>query len=539
MGIGIIARFLNTANNTLDIVFPWVAIVGIIWAGIRLLIKDKKKHTEKKNEKSAKIKNAEWETIAKVLRLYLICLWLPVQIYKLTGSEWLPALIYKLTGSEWVSSSFKWVVLFLGDALVFIILLITLIILFIIYPTSKRYGERRGLYSSLGHVSILFLGLFLGRWLGIFLFSMPLLFVYYFTLYQFAIAIIPTKKPDGKLALLDKNNEKRQQFAALVSYMWGIQYPAFVVADEWGREWPMRIQGSLFKKFGSPGIILTHAHQVAGITAGTEFSRIEGPGSIFISRFERILEIVDLRRQVRNSWIDFITKDGIPCKAKLFMVFKVNDSSPDQSEGSFPYSRKWVRRLLRLLGVTRTGADDKTAVRWDERVVKLIEQAARQTLSQRTLNELWQPKDRNSNTFVEIGEETKSLLQKRLEEQGVIVFTARTVDFQFSEKQQDDSIIGQQLATWKSSWERQATQTLAEGEAEANRLQEEARAYAQSMLLKALAEGIQQVTPEMSRYVIAIRYISAIQELMKTREITENLGKETPTLLENIKQQIS
>jgi regulator of protease activity HflC (stomatin/prohibitin superfamily) len=428
----------------------------------------------------------------------------------------------------WIPTWPRWIALFL-------------LVGALIYSESYRFGEQRGLYSGLGQLSIIFLGWLLGRWTGIIFFSAPLLLVYYLMLYQFAMVIVPANNPESNFVLFDKNNEKWQRFLAFIWYTWGMQYPMNVVADDWGREIPMRIKGNPFRQNGVPGIILTRAHQVAGITAGTEFSRIAGPGVIFTGRFERPLEIIDLRRQVRNSWIESVTKDGIPFKAKLFMVFKVNASSPDYNNGSFPYSIKWTRRLIKLFGVSQTTPSDKTAVRWDERVVKLIEQAARQTLSQRTLNELWQPKDRNSNTFVEIGDETISLLQqKRLEEQGVSVFTARAVDFQFPEEQQDDSsIIGQQLATWKSSWESRATQMLAEGKAEANRLQEEARAYAQSVLLRALAEGIRQTTPEISRYVIAIRFVGAIQELMKKElAVAEKLGTEVTERLEIAKQQI-
>ncbi|KAF0107365.1 MAG: hypothetical protein FD146_1843 [Anaerolineaceae bacterium] len=409
----------------------------------------------------------------------------------------------------------------------------------VVYFMSYRFGERRGLYSGLGQLSIVFLGWLLGRWVGIIFFSMPLLLAYYLILYEFAMAVIPANNPESELVLFDKTNEKWQRFLALVWYTWGIQFPMLVIADDWGREISMQIPGSPFRQYGIPGIIFTRAHQVVGITAGVEFSRIEGPGIVFTRRFERPLEVVDLRRQVRNSWIDAVTKDGIPFKAKLFMVFKVNGSSPD-NEGGFSYSSKWIRRLLMLLGVAQTSPDNKMVVRWDERVVKQIEQAAQQTLSRRTLNELWQPQNRDkySSTYVEIGEEIKLILQKRLEEQGVVVFTSRMVDFKFSEEK-EDTITSQQLATWQSSWARQADQTLSEGEAEAERLQAEARAYAQAILLRALADGIGQTTPEMSRYVVAIRFVSAIQELMKKQpEIAENLGTEMTARLENIKQRI-
>jgi regulator of protease activity HflC (stomatin/prohibitin superfamily) len=426
----------------------------------------------------------------------------------------------------WIPTWPRWIALFL-------------LVCGISYFLSNKFGEGRGVFSGLEQLGIIFLGWLLGRWIGIIFFSAPLLLVYYLMLYQFAVVIIPANNPESQLILFDKNNEKWQRFLAFIWYTWGIQHPMNVVVDEAGREISMRIKGNPFRQYGIPGILLTHTHQVAGITAGTEFSRVEGPGLIFTKRFERPLEIVDLRRQVRTSWIDAVTKDGIPFKAKLFMVFQVNNSSPDHTEGSFPYSTKWVRRLLKLLGVMQTQPNNKTNIRWDERVVKQIEQAAQQTLSQRTVNELWQPQNpKHDSTFFEIGEDIKSILQKRLEEYGIIVFTSRMPDFKFSEDK-DDDISSQQLKTWQSSWARQADQTLAEGEAEAKRLQEEARAYAQSILLKALAEGIKQTTPEISRYVIAIRFVNAIQELMKKEpEVAETVGTEVTSRLENIKQRI-
>jgi regulator of protease activity HflC (stomatin/prohibitin superfamily) len=428
----------------------------------------------------------------------------------------------------WIPTWPRWIVLFLTVGS-------------LAYYLSSRYGEGRGVYSGLGQFGIIFLGWLLGRWTGIIFFSAPLLIVYYLMLYRFAIVIIPANNPENDLVLFDKNNEKWLRFLAFTWYTWGIQHPMNVVVDDAGREIAMRIKGSPFPEYGMPGIILTRSHQVVGITAGTEFSRIEGPGVVFTRRFERLLGIVDLRKQIRTAWIDAVTKDGVPFRAKLFMVFKVNDSSPDHIDGSFPYSKKWIRRLLKLLGVVQNQSNDKTNLSWDERVVKIIEQTAQQVLSQRTVNELWQPQNSAAynSAFVEIGEEIKSILQKRMEDQGVIVFTSRMPDFKFSEEK-EDAISSQQLTTWRSSWARQADQTIAEGEAEANRLEEEARAYAQSVLLKAFAEGIKHTTPEMSRYVIAIRFISAIQELMKKHpDVAENLGPEVIDRFENIKQRIT
>jgi regulator of protease activity HflC (stomatin/prohibitin superfamily) len=404
------------------------------------------------------------------------------------------------------------------------------------YFWSKRNGEKRGLYSSIWYSSVLVLGWIFGKWTGLIFFSAPLLIIYYVWLYWMATVIMPANNPDSKLVLFDKNNEKWQRFLLFLHYTWGIHYPMIVAEDEWGKEIATRIPGSPFQPRGAPGVILTRPHQVVGITSGTEFSRVEGPGLVLSRRFERPLEIVDLRRQVRISWVDALTKDGIQFKARLFMVFQVNVSSPDHTEGSFPYSKKWVRRLLKLAGVNP--ADQKTNIAWDKMVVQQIEQTAQQIISTRTLNELWQTQDsaKFPSAFVEIGDQIKTAVQSKLADRGITIYTTRMPFFKFSEEK-EDSISDQQLKTWKSYWARQANETMAEGEAEAARLQDEAHAYAQSILLRALADGIKQTTPEISRYVIAIRFISAIQELMKRDpSLAEKVGSEKDSQFESIKQ---
>jgi len=65
-----------------------------------------------------------------------------------------------------------------------------------------------------------------------------------------------------------------------------------------------------------------------------------------------------------------------------------------------------------------------------------------------------------------------------------LVLVARVVNFRFpSEKGQLDRISEQQIATWGSEWERKRTNILADAQAESERSQQEARAYAESLLL--------------------------------------------------------
>ena len=107
-------------------------------------------------------------------------------------------------------------------------------------------------------------------------FSLPILAVYYNTLYYLAHAIVPASDPE-------KKEEKKQRFHVFFWYTWGLQHPLQVVSsdDRSGRTVETRIRGNMFSNTGKPGIIWLKSHQAAALTAGINFSRVEGPRVVF------------------------------------------------------------------------------------------------------------------------------------------------------------------------------------------------------------------------------------------------------------------
>jgi hypothetical protein len=101
----------------------------------------------------------------------------------------------------------------------------------------------------------------------------------------------------------------------------------------------------------------------------------------------------------------------------------------------------------------------------------------------------------------------------------VHLLTARVVNFRFSDQTEKeiDSISQQQIESWKSVWERKREELLARSEAEAARMQQEAWAYAQSLLLTSIAEGferVKQLHPDLPSSAIALLFLSAIQDYL-------------------------
>lgn len=424
--------------------------------------------------------------------------------------------------------------------------------------TYKNSGTR-GIFSSLGHLAIVVLGWLVGKWAGIILISFPLLVFYYYLLFHIAMVVVPVATPESW-------RERWQRFKFFLWYRWGFQYPVWVVTDPSGREIEQRISGSFGKLF-APGLVLARSHQVVGLTSGITFSGIREPGVVFTRAFERPFGVVDLRTQLRTSWIEVVSSDGIPYKVLLFTAFAADKErwnldfyhralrkddlykawkEPDFNKGSYPFSKPRLRALFSTVGVNTSPVSGQKVAFWDERVLYQIEQATREILSQKRLDELWLSQNDRAdvNATDEIARAINEKCSFLLQERGVRLYTSRIVNFEFSVKESpdqkgisdvdfrnmqgrtgdsdgktDDSIVQQQqIKVWRADWQREAAQTRAQGEAEAELLKQEARAYAYATLLTAVAEGMQktrQLNPDLLPRVIAMRFIGALDELVK------------------------
>ena len=426
------------------------------------------------------------------------------------------------------------------------------------------------------------LGWLIAKWWGILLISLPILIFYYYVLFHLALVVVPVSDPDNM-------QEWWQRFRVLVGYHWGVQYPLWMVTDSTGQDVELRIPGDSFGGF-PPGLVWARSHQVVSLTRDVVFSDIQAPGTVFTQAYERPFKIVDLRTQLRTSWIEVVSSDGILYKTLLFTSFSVDKEKwdrglyhdlyrknlqlkdakePDYLKGSYHFSRPRVRTLLSTIGVS-SPPDDSTKTKtanWDERVLYEIEKTAREVLSQRRLDELWQPKDdhKGANAIDDIANSIRERCSFQLKQRGVHLFVCRIVNLEFpkeaqepkdegiilkaetrqnklrEEKDMEGEIERKQIGAWSAEWQRDAEQTRAEGKAEADILMQEARAYAYTNLLTAFAEGLQEARllhPHLPRYVIAVRFISALEKLTKAQPEIEGMS-EARASLDNLKRMIS
>lgn len=518
---------LASANNALDSLLPWAALIVVIGYNFRFYNRNKRKRG-----------GFQQLIILVFIELALITFF------------WIfPFLL------SWYSRNAQWA--------------ITTRWLFVISATitlAYFYGHENGggrwLSSVLLHLGVVLFGWGMHRWVGILFFSLPLLLTYYSALYILAMVILPASNPED-------STERWKRFVVLASYSWGFQFPLLVVSDHAWKGAETRIKGNFTRDLPIPGLVWTKSHQVAGITGGTQFNRVDGPGVIFTGKLERPFQIVDLRTQLRSNEIDTVSKDGINFIVRVFAAFRMdpepwdsktyarlrtmnpllqNAKEPSHTRGSFPFSDIRVRTALGTTSA-KTGEPEKI-IFWDQWALNIINEETRKVVSQRTLDEFWRPVDdeRGVNAMDGIANEIKERAEWILRSKGILLVAARIVNFRFpadkkdegdngkngkikNEKDKMDEISKRQIATWGAEWERKRSQKLSDAEADAERNQQEARAYAEAQLLNSIAEALQKSDdpehPKLRRHVIAMRYLSALQDFAH---------KNTPEEEEKIKE---
>ena len=525
-----INQIFISANDLLDWVFFWGGWLLILGYPVIFFVGDIYKNRKTKRSMGGEIGDLLLQTFILFLFAFL------------AGITWsipeiLSLLYFAGRGEIFPWAEWIWVFTFVRWIELSLLLLVT--VRFFAYEydeKSEKYGEKRWLDSALGHIAILFIGLILfNRWFGLVLITLPALIGYYVTLYSLAVVLVPVSNPEDRA-------ERRKRFIVLVSYSWGVQFPMYVVDGHAWEKLEARIPGDSTLGFlHIPGLIWTRAHQVVAITSGNKFKRIDGPGVVFTGSYERPLQVFDLRLQMRGNKINAVSKDGIRFKARVFTSFRLDPEiwdeetiyhplrqlnaalrgadKPDYTLGSFPFSKK---RIQVTLGVTSTQVDkENTLIYWDQWVLNLVEKEARQVLSQKNLDELWRPSPDGpfANALAKITKELKDRVYLPLRSAGILVLAAQIEDFDFpGEKDQIDDVSEQQIATWGSEWEGRSSMILAEAQAESEYMQQEARAYAESVMLNAIAESLQktqEINPNLPRYVIAMRFLSTLQDFVR------------------------
>lgn len=380
----------------------------------------------------------------------------------------------------------------------------------------------------------------IAAWAGVLM-----LFLYPFLLYRLTVAFI-----SFFLLPIELKHWRQwiQPAQALIGFARGANFP-FYAYDEKTDRLEKRIDGNIIAKKAGLGIILQRPEHAVVLHNGAVVTRVADGDIVFTKRLERVLELVDLRHHIlMMPGVKAITKDGISVKLTLFVPCRIDRTGiPSSSERLYPFNPNAVFKAVCEENIAEDGKQS-----WYKLTIQKARRATCDVISTYTLDRLLIAEEPEQIPRREIREHIKNRLTAEMVGSGVEI-----IGVGFANIEPDDPLDGQRRGTdqeeglinvatqrinsWQVKWQRRASVRRAEGEAEAIRILEQARAKALIELINAVEEGFREMASHDNGAqpgdIIALSFVSAIEQMLSQQNFPKPLEIfDTQSTLQEIRQ---
>jgi len=350
----------------------------------------------------------------------------------------------------------------------------------------------------------------------------------------------------GYLLPPSARDQRWKALRCLLSFTIRTNYPYYVIVDAADEEERLveRVPGRAARRFTSnenydivgPGLVLSGCDYAVVITDGLKFKGAQGPGVVFTGRYDRPVQTIDLRPQLRILHVEALTKDGIAVKVPTFAPCQIEAGGEQPSLGRpFPYRKSAVFKAFHAQELEHVPGGTKQR-KWYELPEMVTRRAVQGIIAGYTFDELCAPYD-----LFEPGEDPRSRiaaglteqLQKELTPLGIHVLGGGIGNLLPA----DEAVLQQRTASWQADWTRKIMLRQAEGEAERLRIVEQARAEAQTSMILALGKRIEQLgagRAAVPAEVIAGWFLEIMQEMAKRPLVRRLLPEDTVRMMERI-----
>jgi regulator of protease activity HflC (stomatin/prohibitin superfamily) len=305
----------------------------------------------------------------------------------------------------------------------------------------------------------------------------------------------------------------RYAFLCLFGLPWPLPYPYALITEGAVRE---RDRGKFLahRQLGGPGRLIVFNDSAVVLERHGRITRVAGPGAVFLERFERIREIIDLRPQIKSLPADgavVITRDGILVGTEITVRFQIKRSTPASPEKPYPVDDAMLMAAATAQAV-RIGPNpgQRMISNWRDRVLRNVDSTLRDIVAGKTLDELFEPADPYKDPREEIRRELLTQLSKSSAGFGVEVLDIVLGPF----KPLNPEVERQRLATWQATRQAEDRVKAACGEAQAMLTRESAYAYAQLEMMLAIDRGFRRLVIDgqnLTSQFVALRFIEMLR----------------------------
>jgi len=269
-------------------------------------------------------------------------------------------------------------------------------------------------------------------------------------------------------------------------------------------------------RFGGPGNVIIFNDSAVFLERFGRFTRVAGPGVVFLQRFEYIRETFDLRPQERSDKITTLTKDGIPVQTEVQVRLQLARPPASLAPSTPDVPHPVYRQALDLAGrchlrSVNLNNGSESIARWPERASG-VSGTMRALIAEYRLDELLERYEPERDPHREISQRLYDKMRDSARS-----FGAQPLEVRLGALEPTlDAVKKEWITSWQAIWKSRVRTEEALGMAEGIRERGLARAYAQMEIILALTREFQAAVERgiaLPAEFIALRFIEALGQV--------------------------
>jgi len=339
------------------------------------------------------------------------------------------------------------------------------------------------------------------------------------------------------------DGQRDKTFDFLKTYVLGYNRPGYVV-DPTRRSTKVleRVPGAQSSRGGSSlGLVVTGCDHAVALSDGFRFKGVHGPGIVFTTHGDQIVQAIDLRPQARSFRVTGLTRDGIETTVEASASFRIDAGRREPELGQhLPFNRAAAFRALHAQRVEHQdrGRTSRRLERqgWEELPRVKGEHILRNIVSKLDFDDLYGPYQpgREAPRRRIVKAFTREL-ESELEPLGIQLVAASIGNLEPA----NPEVYLKRARNWEAEWNRKVTLRQAEGQAERLQILERARADTRADLILDLGRQLEELTESsagLDAETVLDQFLVVLEELTTQPQLKSVLPPRTMELLDDMRQ---
>jgi cation transporter-like permease len=296
---------------------------------------------------------------------------------------------------------------------------------------------------------------------------------------------------------------------------------------------------------GGPAKLIVNDGVALYLERGDQTSRVVGPGSNFLERYERIKDVIDLKPQRKSGFVMPWTKDGIRIQLTIMAECQISASLEARAAADdlrYPFDEEAVRRAVEHITVKEDDGGLREAP-WLEGAWGTITGAINAYVARHSLDELFLARlvpvtnpAAYSGMIAQLLSEQFSTAMLGQINSALAQHGVKALNIQITKVVLPDGILDLRIKYWESEQQILSARKDSKAEADSIRVRQQAFVLAQQTMLKAITEKLEKVDPDNLTEPLILSLSGLLDQGLNDPIVRPLLAKESFAALERLKR---